>query len=249
MTALAYFGPQLFKSLVGGGSQDLLITGLFGAEKFIMCSGYIFLVSEVWNRRPTFYVSAIIMALLFVIVTVVNKTTPAPSGGHATSSGIAQVALVFITNSVYQFSWGPLCWPYTNEVRVCTQEILLHLLTYLLQIFPSRIREIGSSVAVSTQWLFNFLFSLVTPYMVKSMGAYTFLFYAALDFIFALGTFLFVKETKGRSIEEMETVFHSNAAFDFEAARKQGAMETVEELETVRGQDKKLPDPEEFKTE
>jgi len=36
MTALAYFGPQFFKVLVGGGNQDLLITGLFGAEKFVM---------------------------------------------------------------------------------------------------------------------------------------------------------------------------------------------------------------------
>ena len=27
MTALAYFGPQFFKLLVGGGNQDLLITG------------------------------------------------------------------------------------------------------------------------------------------------------------------------------------------------------------------------------
>ena len=29
--------PQFFKVLVGAGSQNLLITGLFGAEKFIMC--------------------------------------------------------------------------------------------------------------------------------------------------------------------------------------------------------------------
>jgi MFS family permease len=39
MTALAYFGPQFFKLLVGSSSSDLLlITGLFGAEKFIMVS-------------------------------------------------------------------------------------------------------------------------------------------------------------------------------------------------------------------
>ena len=29
MTALAYFGPQFFKLLVGGGNQDLLITGTY----------------------------------------------------------------------------------------------------------------------------------------------------------------------------------------------------------------------------
>jgi hypothetical protein len=40
------------------------------------------------------------------------------------------------------------------------------------QIFPSRIREVGTSVGVATQWLFNFLFSLVTPYMIASWGSF-----------------------------------------------------------------------------
>ena len=102
--------------------------------------------------------------------------------------------------------------------------------SYLPQIFPSRIREIGTSVAVSTQWLFNFMFSLVTPYMVNTMGAYVFLFYAALDLIMSFMAFMFVKETQGRSIEEMETIFHSKAAFDVDAARKLGAGETVDEI-------------------
>ena len=117
MTALAYFAPQIFSVLVGGGSQDLLITGLFGAEKFIMCGLYILLFSEMWNRRPTFWVSALIMAVLFIIVCIVNQTTTSPSGDISRPAGIATVALIFLTNSVYQFSWGPLPWPYTAEVR------------------------------------------------------------------------------------------------------------------------------------
>ena len=116
MTALAYFAPQFFKLLVGGGNQNLLITGLFGAEKFIMVGTYILFFSEHWNRKPTLYVSGILMALCFVIVNVVNKTTPAPKGNHATSAGIATVAMIFLTNSIYQFSWGPLPWPYAAEV-------------------------------------------------------------------------------------------------------------------------------------
>jgi hypothetical protein len=64
------------------------------------------------------------------------------------------------------------------------------------------------------------------------MGAYVFLFYAALDIIMSIMAFLFVKETKGRSIEEMETIFNSRAAFDVNAARKRGAEE--DETEIVR---------------
>lgn len=55
-TALAYFGPQFFKTLVGSGSRDLLITGLFGAEKFITNGIYILFFSERWGRKPTLWV-------------------------------------------------------------------------------------------------------------------------------------------------------------------------------------------------
>lgn len=106
-TALAYFGPQFFKILVGGGEQDLLITGLFGAEKFITCGLYILFFSERWGRKPTLWVSALLMAACFIVVNVVNKTTISSVDGHATSAGIATVAMIFLCNSIYQFSWGP----------------------------------------------------------------------------------------------------------------------------------------------
>lgn len=216
MTALAYFGPQFFKLLVGNNaSLSLLITGLFGAEKFIMVGIYILFFSEMWGRKPTLWVSAILMAICFIIVVVVNNTTPKPDKSP-TSAGIGTVAMIFLTNSIYQFSWGPLPWPYCAEI------------------FPSRIREIGSSVSVCSQWLFNFLFSLVTPYMQSAWGSYTFLFYAGLDLIMAVLVWFFVKETKGKSLEEMETIFHSKAAFDVEIARHEGVdPESVSALEVT----------------
>lgn len=90
------------------------------------------------------------------------------------------------------------------------------------KIFPTRIREVGTSVGVSTQWLFNFVFSLVTPYMLRAWGSYVFVFYAILDVLMSTLVFIFLKETKGRSIEEMESIFHSRAAFDVEYAQEVG---------------------------
>lgn len=58
--------------------------------------------------------------------------------------------------------------------------------------------------------------------MIKSWGAYTFIFFAVLDVIIGIVVLFFVKETKGLSLEEMETVFRSKAAFDVAAARTEG---------------------------
>lgn len=129
--------------------------------------------------------------------------------------------MTFITNSIYQFSWGPIPWVYAAEVGVfqaIRKRILL--LTNAIQIFPSRIRAIGTSVGVSTQWLFNFTFSLTTPYMIRAWSTYVFIFYAILDLIMATLAFLFLKETKNKTLEEMEAIFHSKAAFDNEAVRR-----------------------------
>lgn len=116
MTSLAYFGPQFFQVLVGNNpSQALLITGLFGAEKFVTVGIYILFFSEMWGRKPTLWIAAFLMACCFVITTTVHQTTPAPTGSP-TPAGIATVAMIFLTNSIYQFSWGPLPWPYTAEV-------------------------------------------------------------------------------------------------------------------------------------
>lgn len=59
--------------------------------------------------------------------------------------------------------------------------------------------------------------------MIKAWGSYTFTFYACLDIIMAVLVFVFLKETRGRSIEEMETIFNSNAKFDVQIARDEGA--------------------------
>lgn len=57
------------------------------------------------------------------------------------------------------------------------------------------------SIGVSSQWLFNFVFSITTPYMMDSMGWGTFLLWGMFDAIIAVVGFFFLKETKGLSLE------------------------------------------------
>jgi hypothetical protein len=73
--------------------------------------------------------------------------------------------------------------------------------------------------------------------MVAAMGSYVFIFYGVLDLVMSFLTFLFVKETKGRSIEEMETIFHSKAEFDVQIARARGASLTEDRLERFENND------------
>ncbi|PTU25574.1 hypothetical protein P175DRAFT_0554808 [Aspergillus ochraceoroseus IBT 24754] len=60
-------------------------------------------------------------------------------------AGITTISLIYVNITIYNLSWGPLPWP-------CTAELFL-----------TRIREPGVAIAVSSQWLFNFLWSFCTP--------------------------------------------------------------------------------------
>lgn len=57
------------------------------------------------------------------------------------------------------------------------------------------------AIGVGSQWLFNFVFSLTTPYMIRSLGWATFLLWGLFDVAIAALAFVFLQETKGLSLE------------------------------------------------
>jgi MFS family permease len=199
-TAFAYFGPQYFKLLVGGGSKDLLSTAIFGAVKVVACGFFVLFLSDRVGRRQLLIWGAVFMAACQISIAAVVKNKPPSADGNVSSSGIATVALIYLFFIAYNLSWVPLPWPYVSEI------------------FPTRIRGFGIAVGVSSQWLFNFVFSLATPYMITNLGwcvslkrqrilltdcTGTFLLWGLFDLVIALLTFLFLKETKGLSLEEI----------------------------------------------
>lgn len=72
------------------------------------------------------------------------------------------------------------------------------------EIFPTRIREGGIAVGTATQWLWNFAFSQITPHAVENLGWKTFLMFSIFNFALVVYAWFIIKETKGRSLEEME---------------------------------------------
>ncbi|KAI1763395.1 MFS sugar transporter-like protein [Hypoxylon sp. FL1150] len=184
-TAFAYFGPQYFNLIVGNAEQSLLLTAIFGAVKVIACGIFVLFFAERLSRRQVLIGGAAFMAACQITTAAVVKSFPAPSngGGTVAPSGIATVALIYLFVIAYNFSWGPMPWPYVSEI------------------FPARIREPGVAVGVASQWLFNFVFSLTTPYMISSMGWGTFLLWGIFDAVIAVFSFAFLKETRGLSLE------------------------------------------------
>jgi len=80
--------------------------------------------------------------------------------------------------------------------------------TLVAEMFPNRIRGQAVALASFTQWVFNFLVVLLFPYVLDALGgSSTFLFLAGMSFIQLLIAWFFIRETRGKSLEEIETLW------------------------------------------
>jgi MFS family permease len=99
------------------------------------------------------------------------------------------VVMIYLYVIGYSASWGPIPWVYVSEI------------------FPTRLRSYGVGLAAATQWLFNFAITYMTPSAINHIGWRIFLMFGifcAANFTFV---FFFIKETKGRTLEDMDVLF------------------------------------------
>jgi sugar porter (SP) family MFS transporter len=124
------------------------------------------------------------------------------------SSGMF-ITLILLSASFY-FEWAPLF------TTLCIMLFIAFFAscigpafwTLVAEMFPNRIRGQAVALASFTQWVFNFLVVLLFPYVLDALGgAVTFLFLSAMCFIQLLVATLFLRETKGKSLEEIEELW------------------------------------------
>ncbi|ETW76863.1 MFS sugar transporter [Heterobasidion irregulare TC 32-1] len=191
--SVGYYAPQIFESIgYEGNTNSLLASGIYGIVKVVATAIFVFYLADSLGRKMSLFISAMGMGILFFIVGAILKTHPpdatAGSGTPAPASR-AMAAMIYIYVCFYSMGWGPLPWVYVSDI------------------FPTRTRHYGLSVASASQWLWNFVVSRVTLTIINNIGYKVFLMFATLN-IGAMATFsLAIPETKGRSLEEMDIIF------------------------------------------
>lgn len=77
--------------------------------------------------------------------------------------------------------------------------------SYIPEIFPLRARALGMGIITFAQYALNFVFSLTFPMFLVWMGNNVFLLYALLSFIAIFYIHFKAIETKGKTLEEIES--------------------------------------------
>lgn len=76
-----------------------------------------------------------------------------------------------------------------------------------MEVLPTNLRARGAALSTSFTFLYNLCVSKTTPLLFVAIGYKTYFYYAGLCALSTLITLFFLPETKGLTLEELDTLF------------------------------------------
>jgi sugar porter (SP) family MFS transporter len=175
------YAPKILLAAGVEIKNALLQTSLVGFINFVFTFVAIIFIDKA-GRRTLYLIGSMGMCITLVMLAI---------SFYLKMEGIFTLICILLFIAFFASCIGPVFW------------------TLVAEIFPNRIRGKALAFASFTQWIFNFLIVLLFPHFLASLGGtITFLFLAVMSFLQFLFTFLYVPETKGKSLEEIEQIWN-----------------------------------------
>ncbi|KAJ3382164.1 hypothetical protein HDU84_004577 [Entophlyctis sp. JEL0112] len=186
-----YYSPLIFSAIgLNSNSTDLLATGVVGLVKMFMTLPALYVIDKV-GRRPLMLFGTLLMWLSFYYIAAYQQIVPpASSSGEISGWGYLSIICVYIFMAGYAISWGPIHYVLPPEI------------------YPQNIRAKTSMFGAILDWSFQFVGIKVSPLMIANIrGGGAFWIYGTFLFVFLVWIYVFLPETKGIMLEEMDVVF------------------------------------------
>ncbi|KAF7846331.1 hypothetical protein BT93_L4529 [Corymbia citriodora subsp. variegata] len=191
-----YYSTPFLKS-TGAISNVFLISLIFTLVN--VCSTPIsFYTVERFGRRPLLIYGALGMLICQFLVAIIGVTvgfnhTHGPAANPIANNVPAvnaQIAFIAIFIFFFASTWGPGAWILIGEI------------------FPLPIRSRGVGLSTASNWLWNTIIAVITPYMVGSnegnLKSSVFFIWGALCTAAFVYSIFLVPETKGLSLEQID---------------------------------------------
>ena len=188
INVIFYYSTALWHS-VGYTEADAMrittITGIINIVTTLIAIAFV----DRFGRKPLLLIGSFgmaatlgTMAWLFASAPVDARGSPILAGASGTAALIAANLYVF----AFGFSWGPIVWVLLGEM------------------FNNRIRGAALALAAAAQWVANWLVTLTFPGLTHAMGlGFAYGLYTAAAGLSLVLVAVFVRETRGRELEDM----------------------------------------------
>lgn len=180
INTVLYYGSVLFaEHFHGESARDALGANVVVGLVNLLCTLVAMVFIDRWGRRGLFLVASGGMAVsLTVLAFALRVTTIAP----AVIFGSVLLYVAF-----FAVGLGPGVW------------------VYIAEIFPTRVRGRATSVATTALWTACLVVTLTFLSIVEALGTSTaFLLYALLSLVTFVFVWMWVPETRGKSLEEIQ---------------------------------------------
>ncbi|TVY33949.1 putative glucose transporter [Lachnellula occidentalis] len=184
-----YFGTTFFKTL--GTISNPFLIGLITTLVNVCSTPISFYIIERFGRRTILIYGALGMLICEFIVGIVGVTAGRESQ-HNTAAVQSQIAFICIYIFFFATTWGPGAWVLIGEI------------------FPLPIRSRGVALSTASNWLWNCIIAVITPYMVGSdpgeanLQSRVFFVWGSLCTACFVYSYLLIPETKGLSLEQVD---------------------------------------------
>jgi MFS transporter, SP family, xylose:H+ symportor len=207
INAVLYFAPKMFENM-GAAPNDAYLQSAWFVGVTMTLSTLIatFLVDRL-GRKPLLVAGALTMAVAMVAIGLlfhlhlVSTTTNGAGASSASGSSYLAIAAIVVYIIGFSSSWGAVTWVMLSEI------------------FPNSIRSKAMSMAVAAQWIANYAVSQTFPMLdgssylnAKFNHGFAYWLYSVSAVLAALFVWRFVPETKGRTLESIEELWHRTPA-------------------------------------
>jgi len=192
INAVMYYAPQILQKAGFESLQiTLLATAGTGVINVLMTFPGILLVDRL-GRRPLLISGATFIAITMAILGAMIGIY-GPEYTNRTAPYVCLV-MMYLFIASFAYSWGPIGWIYPSEI------------------YPLRIRAKATSLTTASNWLFNFIIAQIVPELIKSINWGLYLVFAGFGLLMAAWVWLSLPETKGKSLEEIDSLFGQQGA-------------------------------------
>ncbi|KAH8110541.1 general substrate transporter [Phellopilus nigrolimitatus] len=192
INALLYYGPLLMRRIgLEGDTAELLGSGGIGIVQFLAVVPAILYIDRL-GRKPLLLWGGVVMGFAHLVIALLVYQYQNSWASHHIAAWVA-VGCVYLFTGAYGFSYGPIAWILPNEV------------------LPLSIRSKGAAISTASNWINNFFIGLVTPAFLSASPTGTFTIFSIACFGAAIWSRVCVPETAGVSLEEIDSLFKSDA--------------------------------------
>lgn len=187
INVIFYYSNVLWEA-VGFKESEAFVITVIGATINIIVTLIAIASVDRFGRKPLLIIGSVGMTVTLATMAVIFGTAKVVDGNPVLEGAQGPIALIAANLFVVAFgmSWGPVTWVLLGEI------------------FPGHMRAAALSLAAGGQWVANWMITVTFPGLKDVSLALAYGLYATFALLSLFFVLRFIKETKGKQLEDMK---------------------------------------------